>query len=400
MTARAEPAASAPRSLVRAVLAMRFLTQGMAVSTTIGAVVVGLALSLLIVVLQGHSATDAMVAVWDGAWGNERVTATTISRAIPLALCGLAWIVASSTARLNIGVEGQILIGGAFATAVGVHFAGLPIGVHLPLAVLAGAIGGAFWAGIAAMLWLRRGVSEIFSTLLLNLVAVQIIAWLVREGPLSDGGRAFARSHEITPTARWPRLFDNYVLSWDFVIAIVAVLIIGVLLPRTALGLKLRFVGANPEAARFGGVSVGLLSGGALAASGALGGLAGSSVILASETYRMHDYFSANYGFLGIVVALVARNQPLFVVPSAMFFAFLLQGSALLQARVGVPDALVTITTGLVIITTAASSFLVDQLRNRRVDTEPPAGSIATADPASVLAEPSEAQLGMEERAP
>ena len=114
----------------------------------------------------------------------------------------------------------------------------------------------------------------------------------------------------------------------------------------------------------------------------------------------MHDYFSANYGFLGIVVALVARNQPLFVVPSAMFFAFLLQGSALLQARVGVPDALVTITTGLVIITTAASSFLVDQLRNRRVDTEPPAGSIATADPASVLAEPSEAQLGMEERAP
>ncbi len=333
------------------------------------AVAAGFAVALLLIAVNGAKPADALEAMVDGAIGSPSSVAGLVAKAIPLGLVALGWMVAAQASRVNIGLEGQMIAGGAASAAVGLSLTGLPTWIHLPVAVLAGAISGGLYAAIAALLWQRRGVNEIFSALMLNLIAIEAAAWLVR-GPLSDGGAAFARSAELPPESRWGRVVGAYVVSWDWVILVLAVVAVGIVLPRTVGGFRLRLVGANPEAARFAGIDAQRVSVLAFVASGSLAGLAGSSTILAGETYRMSDGFSADYGYVGIVVALVAGNAPLVVVPSALFFASLRQGGGLLEVRVGVQLSIVTVTTGLVIILLAAASRPADRLRARRLANE------------------------------
>jgi simple sugar transport system permease protein len=146
------------------------------------------------------------------------------------------------------------------------------------------------------------------------------------------------------------------------------VLIVWFVLQRTAFGFELRLTGANEEAARHAGIGTVRVTVLAFLASGALAGLAGSSLILAGESGSMADNFSAGYGFAGIVVALLARNSPLGVVPAALLFAFLRQGGGLMEARVGISSAVVGITQGLVILLVASASFLFERLASVRVD--------------------------------
>jgi simple sugar transport system permease protein len=155
-------------------------------------------------------------------------------------------------------------------------------------------------------------------------------------------------------------------------------------LRRTTLGYRLRLIGANEEAARHAGVRTKRLTVGALVASGGLAGLAGSSLILAGESTAMTDNFSANYGFDGIVVALLARNSPAGVIPAALLFAALRQGGGLMEARVGISSALVLITQGLVILLVAGSGWLFRRMWSVRVDATDRGG--AKAVPAATMA--------------
>ncbi len=341
---------------------------------SMGAIVAGFAVALVMISITGASPGESIEALVDGAVGSPSSIASLLSKTVPLGLVALGWIVAAQAKRVNIGLEGQMIVGGATSAAVGLQLSGLPIWVHLPLAVLAGAVGGGAYAAIAALLWQRRGVNEIFSALMLNLIAVQAVAWVIR-GPLAEGGASFARTAELPETGRWGRVVGNYVFSWDWVVLVAAVILVGIVLPRTAAGFRLRLVGANPEAATFAGVRTARVSVMAFVASGALAGLAGSSMILAGETYRMTDGFAAEYGYVGIVVALVAGNAALAVIPAALFFSFLRQGGGLLEARVGVPLSIVTITTGTVIVLLASASQPIERLRSRRLATEAARGS-------------------------
>lgn len=352
---------------------------------SVGAVVAAVGVSLLLVEATGSSSGTAISALLDGAAGNPAATAGTLAKAVPLGLAALGWIVAWQARRINIGLEGQMLVGGAASAAVGVGLDGLPTAVHLTLAVAAGFVAGAAWAGIAAVLWVRRGVNEIFSTLMLNLVAVQVVEWLIR-GPLSEGESAsFARTAEMAPGARWGRVVGTYVFSWDVVVLVAAVVVVGVVLPRTSVGYRLRLVGANPEAATFAGIRSERTSALALAASGGLAGLAGSSLILAGETYRMTDHFAGGTGYLAIVVALVAANSAFGVIPAAILFGALRQGGGLLEARAGVPISIVNVVTGLIIVFLAATAGPIARLQARRVD----AGSrTATRPPPVTRSEP------------
>lgn len=335
------------------------------------AAVLALVVAMAVVGLSGASPIQAAEAMWDGAFGNRAQLAGTFSKMIPVLLVALGWIVAYRARRVSIGFEGQILVGGICATVVGLNLAGLPTGIHLPLAVLAGVVGGALWAGVAAGLWATRGVNEIISTLLLNLIAIQMVSWLVR-GPMQEPTGAFPRSGPIEPSARWPRLLDRTSLSWDLLLALIMVVVVALLLNRTTFGFRLRFTGANEQAARHGGIATKRVTVIALVLSGGLAGLAGSSLILGGESTSMSDNFSANYGFEGIVVALLARNQPIGCIPAALLFAFLRQGSGLMEARVGVSSQVVLVAQGLVIVLVAATAFLVDRRRLVRVDAEPP----------------------------
>jgi general nucleoside transport system permease protein len=338
---------------------------------SVGAVLVALAISMAVIDISGHSPTDALDALWSGAFGSGTRLAGTLSKMVPLLLVSLGWVVAFSTRRVNIGFEGQILAGGTVATAIGLNLGGLPQAALLPLAVVGGIAGGAAWAGVAAWMWARHRVNEVISTLLLNLVAAQIVSWLVR-GPLQEHTHGFDQTDVIGSAARWPHLLGEAALSWDFVLALGMIVLIALMLWRTTLGFQLRATGSNPEAARHAGISTVRVTVFGLLISGGLAGLAGSSLILAGETGTMADNFSAHYGFDGIVVALLARNNPIGCIPAALLFASLRQGSGFMEAQVGVPAEVVQITQGLIIVLVAGASFLAARRGFRRVDPERP----------------------------
>jgi general nucleoside transport system permease protein len=344
------------------VTARRLAAGALALATSTAIALVAIAVSIAVIAVAGQSPGAASSAVWDGAFGGREQVAGTLEKAIPLTLIALAWIVAFSARRINIGFDGQITAGGITAATVALQVHGLPIYVHLPLAIAAGILGGAVYAGIAAWLWATRGVTEIITTLLLNFVAVQLLNWVVR-GPLQEHTHGFAETDLLPGSARWPDVLSNASLTWDVLYVPALVLLVWFVLGRTTLGFRLRLTGANEEAARYAGtrtVRVGVL---ALLASGAIAGLVGSSLILGSESGVMADNFSANYGFDGIVVALLARNSPIGCVPAALLFAALRQGGGLMEARVGVSSSLVEITQGLVVALLAGAVLLRGRVR-------------------------------------
>jgi general nucleoside transport system permease protein len=351
-----------------------------ALGVSIGAAVVALAISFAIIGLTGGPPGEAARALYDGAFGRRSQIAGTLAKMIPLTLVALGWIVAFSVRRINIGFEGQILVGGVLATVVGLKIGTPPAPIHLALAVIAGIAAGAAYAGISAWLWARRSVNEIISTLLLNLVAIQLVSWLVR-GPLQEPSRTFPRSGSIAAGARWPRLLSNTSLSWDLLVAAAMVFVIWFVMKRTSFGLELRLTGANEEAARHAGISTVRVTVIAFLVSGAFAGLAGSSLILAGESGSMADNFSAGFGFAGIVVALLARNSPVGVVPAALLFAALRQGGGLMEARVGISSALVLITQGLVILLVAGAGYVFERLASVRVDAEEEARRMPAPSP-------------------
>jgi ABC-type uncharacterized transport system permease subunit len=331
------------------------------------AAVLAFAASLAIIAASGHSPLDALETFADGAFGGRAQVGGTLSKMVPLALVACGWIIAFSSRRINVGFEGQIIVGSATATVIGLTIGGLPLAVHLPLAIIGGAIGGAAFAGIATYLWARRGVNEVISTLLLNFVAIQFLSWLIRN-PLAREGFSI-RTEPVEASARWPSLLSQSPLAWDLLLVFLAVFGAGFLLQRTVLGFRIRLTGANEPAARHAGIDTVRICATALLLSGALAGIAGSSLVLASETHSLSDGISAGFGFEGIVVALLARNSPAGVIPAALVFAVFRQSGGLLEARLGIASELVLITQGLVVLLVAGAAFLVERRRSVRVDT-------------------------------
>jgi ABC-type uncharacterized transport system permease subunit len=346
-------------------IARRVGASALALATSTAIALSAIAVSIAVIAIAGHSPGAALSAIWDGAFGGRQEFGGTLEKMIPLTLIALAWIVAFSARRINIGFDGQITAGGITAAVVALGVHGLPVYVHLPLAIAAGILGGAVYAAIPAWLWAVRGVSEIITTLLLNFVAVQILNWLVR-GPLQESTHGFAETDLLPHSAVWPRVLARAPLTWDVLFIPALVVLVAFVLTRTTLGFRLRLTGANEEAARYAGtrtVRVGAL---ALIASGGIAGLVGSSLILGSESGVMTDNFSANYGFDGIVTALLGRNSPAGCIPAALLFAALRQGGGLMEARVGVSSSLVQITQGLVVTLLAGSVLLLARVRHRR----------------------------------
>jgi simple sugar transport system permease protein len=351
----------------------RFSDAAFSLGVSLATVVLALAISAVLIAATGGDAFGSLKALWDGAFGNRTQLAGTLAKMIPLSLVALGWIVAFSTRRINIGFEGQILVGGVFAAFVGLQLGPFPAPLHLGLGVLLAVAGGAAYAGIAAWLWARRGVNEIISTLMLNFVAIQLVSWLVR-GPLQEPTHTFPRTAPIPVSALWPKIIPLTSFGFDVILALLVLTSVWVMLSKTAFGFRLRLTGANEMAARHAGVATVRVTVAAMLASGGLAGLAGASLILSSDTMTMADNFSASYGFTGIVVALLARNSPAGVLPAALLFSFLRQGGGLMEAREGISAAVVLITQALVILLVAAAGFMYERRRGVRVDAMDEAG--------------------------
>ena len=328
------------------------------------AVVLALAASLVVIALTGAPVGKAAAAMWDGVFGSPAQFGATLTKFVPLVLAAVGWVIASRAGRLNVGLEGQILAGGTASAAVGLYVTGLPAAIHLPLAVLAGAVGGALLGGVAAWLWARRGVNDFIATLLLTLIMVQVVSWLAN-GPMEEPTGTLGQSSPVADSARWPLLLPRTTLRADILLVIVLVVLVAYVLRRTVVGYRLRLTGANPAAARATGTRTRLVGVAALCASAAAAGIAGSSLVIAAPAGNLAPGFSANYGFDGIVVALLARNSPLGCIPAALLLAALRQGGGLLEARVGISNGLVTATQAVVILLVTGTAWYADRRRSR-----------------------------------
>jgi simple sugar transport system permease protein len=322
------------------------------------AVVLALLVSMAVIAAFGGPPVLAVEQLWIGAFGSTQQAAGTLAYVTPLVLVALGWILVTSAGRISVGFDGQIQIAGIFATWVGVSFDGLAGPLHLGLAIVLAMLAGAAWAGIAAWLWAARRVNEIIATLLLNFIAFRIVGWLVR-GPLQEPTGGFPQSEPLAASARWPDLVPNTPLAGDIFIALLLVAVTPLVLRGTGFGYRLRLTGANEEAARHAGIDTKRVTVLALVLSGALAGLAGSSLILAGQSGVLSDGFNQNLGFYGIVVALLARNVAAGTIPAALLVGALLQGGPYMQAQVGISSALTSFTQGLVVVFVAGSVFLL-----------------------------------------
>jgi len=307
----------------------------------------------------------ALDALWRGAFGSKYVIfSATLVRAVPLTLTGLAVAVAFRAGVLNIGAEGQFLAGATAAAGVGLlivswtHYAQQL--VALPLALLAGAVLGSAWAGIAA--WLRRrfGVLDVISTIMLNFIALDAVAYLVR-GPLQEPLHIYPQTPSLPPALHLPMLVPGTRLHVGFAITLVASVAAWWVLRATASGFRLRAAGANPFAAASAGmIDVGATTTRAFLASGALAGLAGA-IEVTGVTYALYDNISPGYGYTAIAVALLANLNPLGVIVTGILFGALSAGAAAMQRDAGVPAAVVSVVEACVIL----AVLLIQQRRPR-----------------------------------
>jgi simple sugar transport system permease protein len=246
---------------------------------------------------------------------------------------------------------------GALAAAfVGYAVKGLPIYIHLPLAVLAGALGGALWGAIPGFLKAKLGAHEVINCIMMNYIAVKVVDFLVKN-PMRDKASSIPRTPFILPSAELPPLIPGLRLHAGLLIAIVCIFLVYWFLWKTTLGFEIRTVGANPDAARYAGMSVTQRFVLAMFLSGALAGLAGMGEVLGTN-HNLPAAFISGYGFDSIAIALLAKSHPFGVLPAALLWAALRNGAGLMQVRAGISIDLINIVQGLVIIFIAADEII------------------------------------------
>jgi simple sugar transport system permease protein len=280
--------------------------------------------------------------------------ATTIFTATPLICAGLGLMLAFRVGLFNIGGEGQVTIGAFAAGYVGFAWH-LPIVVHLIVAILAGIVGGSLWALIAGFLKARTGAHEVITTIMLNYVAIFGVQYLLSHKSIEDPV-APQVSKAVDGNARLPKLFGSGLpVDLGIVLAVVAAALVWFLMTRTRLGFRLRVVGASHAAARTAGMNVSRSMMVAMALSGALTGLAGTTLILGGATsYQVTPALSSNVGFDAITVALLGRNRPWGTVAAGLLFGALHAGGRTMQAQTGVSIDIVTVIQALIVVFVAA----------------------------------------------
>jgi simple sugar transport system permease protein len=277
-------------------------------------------------------------------------------QSVPYIFAGLAVALGFRAGLFNIGGEGQIGIGWMVAIIAGFAFTNLPAYIHLPLAILLGAVAAGLYASIAGILKARTGAHEVITTIMLNYVVYRASEWLLC-GPL-EFTQGTCRTQDTAETAFLPRFLDHPVtLHWGFVLALAAAVIVGWFLFRTKWGFELRTVGANPSAARYSGMSVGKAYTLAMFLSGALAGIGGAVQGL-GITHNIALGFQSGYGFDAIALALLGKSHPAGVVAASLLFGMLRAGAARMQSVAGVPTEIVQIIQALVIIFIAAPAII------------------------------------------
>lgn len=334
------------------------------VAGSLAAIAVALLIGAVIIVLSGEDAILAYRALFEGAFVGRRPITETLVATTPLIFGGLAFAIAARAGLFNIGIEGQFFLGSLAAGLIGAIDLGLPVAIHLPLAIAGGMVCGGIWGWLPGALKAKTGASEVITTIMLNYVAFQIGNWALRQDDFLAINPDFQATDPVEPTARLAILIERTRLHAGIVIALVAAVVLWYLLFRTTFGYRIRTVGLSRGAALYAGISWGGTIMVAMLASGVLAGLGGASETLGLQ--GRHYSQPAGYGFTAIAVGLVGRNHPIGVVLAAFLFGALNAGATQMQARAGTSREIVMIVQGLVILSVAAFAALGQmQLRGR-----------------------------------
>jgi simple sugar transport system permease protein len=317
----------------------------------LGAFLVG----AIVLLATGHSPIEAYGAVLIGAFGDIFGIGQTFMQATPIIFTALAFLFAFKCGLFNIGAEGQLLVGGFTAALVGISFSGLPVFIHLPLALLAGAAGGALWGFIPAVLKAKLGAHEVITTMMFSYIALYLTSYMVNY-PFKAPGWV-PQTVFVAPSAELPRILPPTQLSASFILALIIAGITAYLLKRTTIGYEVRAIGLNPAAAESGGINIkrGLIL--ALVISGAMAGLGGAGEVLGVHR-RFIDGFSPGYGWDGLAVALIGGLNPFGAVLAAILFGALRSGGMAMNRATGVPLDIIFVLQALVVLFVAAPRLI------------------------------------------
>jgi simple sugar transport system permease protein len=358
------------------------------------AALAALVLGGFLILAFGKNPITGYHALLTGAFGGRYALASTAVKAVPLLLVGVGICIAFRANVFNIGGEGQIAMGGLAGTAVALAIPGTPRALLIPLVLLGGAAVGAMWGAIPGFFKAYFNVNEILSTIMLNLVAVQVTNYLLA-GPMIDTTTPFSVTGKIPQTRllsrnSWlPILLHGTQLHLGVLVALLLAVGGYFLLWRTGFGFRVRAVGLSRDASNYAGMPVKRTITSALALSGACCGVAGAILVFGSISHRMVTDgsltgFTGSAGFNGIVVALFGALNPIWTIVSAYLFGGLLVGGVSLQATTGVPTSLVTTIEGLVVIFVVSIEFLRRRARAQAL-AEAQAARTAGAEPEPVV---------------
>jgi ABC-type uncharacterized transport system permease subunit len=361
----------------------RFLVSWLALPM---AAVAALFVGMVMLWALGANPLTGYRALLKGAFGSSDALTQTALKAVPLVLVGVGICIAFRANVLNIGGEGQLVMGGLAATTTVLAVPNLPRPILVPLVLVAGTAGGALWGAIPGSLKAYFNVNEILSTIMLNIVAVQVMNYLL-SGPLIDKTKTstFAlipQTRRLSPRADLPILFGHTGLHAGVIVALLAAIAVYLFLWRTGLGFRLRAVGLSREASAYAGMPVKRNITLALTLSGAMAGLAGAVLVFGSVSHRMvtdgsATGFTGSAGFNGIVAALFGGLNPLWTVVSAFIFGGLLIGGSAMQIAVQVPSSLIVALNGLVVVFVVSIEYLRRRYRLRSEASGAPAEAAA-----------------------
>ena len=359
------------------------------------AVILAFLLGGLVVGATGNNPLNVYKALWVGSgfdyvfhWlpgnpfgVNEQLAAfnlqQTLNAMTPLILAGLCVAFAFRAGLFNIGGTGQFWVGGVFAFVVVTELDGLPGPLLIALALLAAILGGAIWAGIAGALKALRGAHEVITTIMLNWIAIYGGQYLFSlDGPLK-GPTENPISVDIPQKAELPQVWGHIQgVHVGLFIALGAAVVFSLIFRRTTLGYEIRAVGANPDAARAGGISVGWMLVITMAISGAFAGLAGAGEVLGINHHIAYNEFNqpVQIGFTAIAVALLGRNTAIGTVFAALLFGALQSASNNLQGAfsVDLATALALIVQGIIVLVVSADYLIRLIIRRRGAQIAPP----------------------------
>jgi simple sugar transport system permease protein len=319
------------------------------------AIVASLTLFSIILLVFGYNPITSIEGLASGSFGTVFLTTETFFLTGPLLLTALAFLVAFRARFYNIGVEGQLYIGGLFGYLAAARLGGFPSGVAIPLVLLAAAAGGTLWLALPLFMRIKLQVNELFPTLVMNFVALDVVNW-VTAGPLKNPLSGNLQTPPLPQSTWLPALIKNTELNVGIIIAVIAAFAVYFVLYRTVLGYEIRASGVNPRAAQSGGIDVSrsLLVVGLM--SGILAGLSGI-IVVAGVDHVLAQNFSPGYGYQGIAVAALGSFHPFgLLITSVLYAALTVGGESLQRSTAAIPIQLIYALQAIIVL-----SFLIVQ---------------------------------------